>query len=232
MTDNIRYELREGVAVVTMDDGKANAISHANIEALGEALTRAEGEAGAVLLTGREGRMSAGFDMSVMTGGIDGVRELVTEGAELLLRMYMHPQPLVAACSGHALAAGALLLLASDLRIGAKGNFKIGLNEVAIGMTLPIFGVELARARLSPRHYTRAVTQSRIFDPDTAVEAGFLDSCVEPSELMTAGFAAAKKLSDLSPGAFKNTKAHERRATAEFIRSTLADDMAAIGQPG
>ncbi len=232
MSENIHYELREGVAVVTMDDGKANALSRANIDALNEALTRAETEAAGVLLTGREGRMSAGFDMSVMTGGIDGVRALVSAGAELLLRMYVHPQPVVAACSGHALAAGALLLLASDLRIGAKGKFKIGLNEVAIGMTLPIFGVELARARLSPRHYTQAVTQSRIFDPDTAVEAGFLDATVDAGELTNAAFAEAKRLSELSRGAFKNTKIHERGAQVEFIRSTLATDMAAIGQPG
>src|SRR5579862_730602 len=147
----VHYELCDGIAVITMDDGKANALSPAVIQALHTSLDRAEREAAAVLLTGRARRLSGGFDLSVMTSSVDAMRALVTAGADLLLRVYLFPRPVVVACNGHALAMGALLLLAADYRVGAAGDFKIGLNEVSIQMPLPLFGMELARARLSKR---------------------------------------------------------------------------------
>ncbi len=146
-------------------------------------LTRAEDEAGALLLTGREGKLSAGFDLSVMTSGEEAMQGLVRSGAELLVRWYASPLPTVAACTGHALAMGSLLLLASDTRIGAEGPFKLGLNEVAIGMGLPIFAVELARDRLSPRAFTAATIQGQVYDPAGALEAGYLDRLVAADEL-------------------------------------------------
>ena len=126
----VRYELRDTVAVITMDDGKANALSPAVIEMLHACLDRAEREAAAVLLTGRDRRVSGGFDLKVMTSSLENMRTLVTAGAELLLRLYLFPRPVVVACNGHALAMGALLLLVADARIGAAGDFKIGLNEI------------------------------------------------------------------------------------------------------
>ncbi len=135
MADLVQYDLREGVARLSLDDGKANAISHAMLDAVNGALDRAEKEAGAVLIAGRPGRFSAGFDLSVMRSGGAAVGELVGGGARLALRLYEFPSPVVAACTGHALAMGAILLLASDTRLGARGDFKLGLNEVAIGMT-------------------------------------------------------------------------------------------------
>ena len=113
-----------------------------------------------------------------MTSGVEAMQGLVRSGAELLVRLYASPLATVAACTGHALAMGSLLLLASDTRIGADGPFKLGLNEVAIGMGLPIFAVELARDRLSPRHFTAATVQGQVFDPAGAVEAGYLDRLV------------------------------------------------------
>jgi enoyl-CoA hydratase len=155
----VRYALHDRVAVLNIDDGKANALSPTLIAALHAGLDRAEREAGAVMLVGRPGRFSAGFDLSIMTSGLEGLRGLVKAGAELLLRTYLYPRPVVTACTGHALAAGALVLLASDLRVGARGQFKIGLNEVAIQLTLPVFGMEQARDRLAPCWFTAATTR-------------------------------------------------------------------------
>ena len=124
--DEVSYELDGSVAVIRIDDGKANAISHDLVDELHAALDRAEAEARAVVLVGREGRFSAGFHLPTMTAGTEEMQGLVTAGAELLLRLYLLPRPLVVACTGHALAAGALLLLAADVRIGAAGEFKIG----------------------------------------------------------------------------------------------------------
>jgi enoyl-CoA hydratase/carnithine racemase len=227
-TETVRYELRDGVAVVTMDDGKANAIGHDTIDALHAALARAEGDAGAVLLTGRERRLSGGFDLGVMMSSPEATRKLVTAGAELMLGIYAFPRPVVVACTGHALAAGAILLLVADQRIGATGDFKIGLNEVAIQMTLPVFAMELARARLSKRHLSAATTQGRVYGPRAALDVGFLDATTAPDALFHVSFERARQLAKLPDPAFRNTKQRERAATIQLIRETLAADMAAL----
>jgi len=231
MAETVCYELRDSVAVITMDDGKANALSPAVIAALHACLDRAEREAGAVLLTGRDRRLSGGFDLSVMTSSVENMRTLVTAGAELLLRLYLFPRPVVVACNGHALAMGALLLLVADQRVGAAGDFKIGLNEVSIQMPLPVFGVELARARLSKRHFTAAVTQARIFDPQSAIDAGYLDATAPPEQLSEVALASACQLATLPNPAFAMTKQRERAATVQLIRDTLATDMAVLTGP-
>lgn len=228
MEQRIRYDLRGEVAVITLDDGKANAIAHETIAGIHDGLDRAEREARAVLLAGRPGRLSAGFDLATMRGGPEQVRGLVEAGARMLLRLYTHPRPVVVACTGHALAAGAILLLAADVRIGARGDFKIGLNEVAIGLTLPVFAVELARERLSKRHFTAAATQARIFDPEAAVDAGFLDRVEAAEAVLEAAHAEAARLAALSE-AFGHTKDNERGRAVKFIEDTLAEDMARIG---
>jgi enoyl-CoA hydratase len=211
-----------------MDDGKVNAISHDVIETLTAAFARAEGEASAVVLAGREKRLSGGFDLSVMMKSPDSARGLVTAGAELMLRIYTFPRPVVVACTGHALAAGAILLLVSDARIGTRGDFKIGLNEVAIRMTLPLFALELARDRLSKRHFSAAVTQARIFDPAGAVDAGYLDEVAAPEQVLATALARAQALATLPDPAFRETKTRERAATVKYIRETLAGDMQAL----
>ena len=226
--EKVRYELRDNVAVITMDDGKANALSHEVIDALHASLDRAAREAQAIVLTGREKRLSGGFDLSVMTSSSEAARNLVTAGAELVLRLYTFPRPVVVACSGHALAAGAILLLVADARIGAEGEFKIGLNEVAIQLTLPIFALELARDRLSKRHFSAAVTQARIFDPITARDAGYLDAVVKPEALLETAVNQARRLAALPDPAFCNTKQRERAATVKLIRETLAADIAQL----
>jgi enoyl-CoA hydratase len=228
---SVRYAQHGQVAVLQVDDGKANALSPALIGELHDGLDRAAKEAAAVLLVGRAGRFSAGFDLGVMTGGLDGLRGLVKAGADVLLRLYLYPRPVVAACTGHALAAGALLLLAADLRIGARGPFKIGLNEVAIQLTLPAFGMELARDRLAKRWFTAATTQAHIFDPDSAREAGYLDLVVDADALFETALAHAERLAALPHPAFRDTKQRERQATVDRVRRTLDDDIASLTTP-
>ena len=219
------YELRDGVALITMDDGKANALSHAMLAELNAALDRAENEASAVVLRGRPGKFCAGFDLRTMMAGIDSARELLRVGADLYLRLYSFPLPVVAACNGHAMAGGALLLLVSDTRIGAEGDFKIGLNEVAISMTLPVLALELARDRIAKKHLTEAVVQARIYSPDGATEAGYLDSLSSVDALAGEAFEHAKALAKLPAQAYAQTKAKLRAATIRHIRTTFDDDM-------
>ncbi|MGB3810122.1 MAG: crotonase/enoyl-CoA hydratase family protein [Parvibaculum sp.] len=220
----LNYTLNDGVAVLTMDDGRANALGHDMIGALKAALTRAEGEAKAVLLLGREKRFCAGFDLEVMAAGPEHVAPLVTAGAELLMDIYTHALPIVIGCTGHALAAGGLLLLAADTRVGVEGDFKIGLPEVAIGMTMPVFGLELARDRILPNHLTAAVTQARIYNPVEAAKAGYLDQTAPAEALFETALARARELGALPQPAFRNTKRKEREATVALIRATLKSD--------
>jgi enoyl-CoA hydratase len=227
ISDAVSYELDGDVAVITFDDGKANALSHAAIEALDVALDRAAGQSKAVVIVGRPGRFSAGFDLSVMKGGIDAVRALVRAGADLTVRIYSFEQPVVIAATGHALAAGAILLMAADVRIGTEGEFKIGLNEVAIGMPVPHFAAELARDRLSRRHLTAATALATIYDPVGAVDAGYLDAVAPPDSVVdTAKQRAAALAATLSPEGFRATRKTVRGPVADAIRATLDADLA------
>ena len=230
-TTAVSYELDGSVAVIRIDDGKANAISHEVVDALHEALDRAEAEARAVVILGREGRFSAGFHLPTMTAGTTEMRGLVGAGAELLLRLYLLPRPVVVACTGHALAAGALILLVGDVRVGADGDHKIGLNEVAIGMQLPIFAVELARDRLLPTAFTAATMGAEIYDPAGAAAVGYLDRVVPAEDLLAAATAEAARLAELRTGAFAETKVRARTTTADFARSTLTEDLESIEVP-
>jgi len=226
MGEIVQFELHDGVALVRMDDGKANAFSHAMLEALGRAFDRAEKEARAIVLAGRPERFSGGFDLKVMNQGGPAVPALVLAGARFAIRVYECPLPVVIACTGHALAMGAVLLLAPDLRLGARGAYKIGLNEVAIGMTLPGFAVELARERLSPRHLVRATALAEVYTPEGAVEAGFLDRAVPAAELEAAALAEAKRWAEqLQQPAHAATKRRVRAPSADALRRSLDRDL-------
>jgi enoyl-CoA hydratase len=225
-TGPLTTTIEDGVAVLRFDDGKANVLSHAAIDAFEAALDRATEEAGAVCIVGREGRLCAGFDLAVMSGEPDGMRQLVSRGAELLMRIYMHPQPVVVAVTGHAVAAGALLALACDVRIGADVPAKIGLNETSIGMPLPQFAAELARDRLTPEALTRATLAAEIYDPAGAVEVGYLDRVVSADQVEVAAIGEANRLSAYRAGAYARTKEVLRRATVERVQAGTAGDLA------
>ncbi|HVM52195.1 MAG TPA: crotonase/enoyl-CoA hydratase family protein [Acidimicrobiales bacterium] len=228
MSDSVTYERRDAVALVTIDDGKANALSFEVLAALGAALDRAEADgAGAVLITGRPGTLSGGFDLKVMRGGdLHAIADLVTTGGELFLRLYRSPMPVVAGCTGHAVAAGALLLLGAHHRVGADGDFRIQLVETAIGMVLPDWAVELGRARLSARHVEPACIEAFPYAPAAAVDAGFLDRVVPPAEVLEAGLAEAARLAALPAGAYAGNAAKVRGPALERIGAAVAADRA------
>ena len=224
----LSYTLEGRTAVLRMDDGKANALSEQMITALLESLARAEKEASAVVLTGRPDRFCAGFDLKVMTAGPEGVKKLFLRGADLLVKMFGFPLPLIIACTGHALAGGAQLLLTGDVRFGAVGPYRIGLNETTIGMPLPVLGVEFARARLCPTELSRATLGARIYTPEEAVKAGYLDEAVPAAEVLTRALSEAAQLGALSRQAYAATKERLRGATLTHVTSTLESDMTSL----
>ncbi|MBA3462121.1 MAG: crotonase/enoyl-CoA hydratase family protein [Deltaproteobacteria bacterium] len=230
-TDVLSYTLDQKVAVIRMDDGKANALSVEMIDGLLAALTRAEEEASAVVLTGRADRFCAGFDLRVMMSGPEQAKALLGRGSELLLRLFGATLPLVIAASGHALAGGALVVLTGDTRIGAQGAFKIGLNEVAIGLPVPVLAMEFARARLTPTELTRATLMAQIYTPETAVTAGYLDSIVPADQLLDRAKEEATRLAGLARSAFKATKLRLRGGVIADIKARMVEDMRTLMNP-
>jgi enoyl-CoA hydratase len=231
MTDApVTYTLDGNVAVIRFDDGKANVFTHEVLGEIQSQLTQAEAdEARAVVIVGRPGKFSAGFDLSVMTAGPEQARDLLRAGADLALRIYTFPMPVLLAVTGHALAMGAIVLMAADVRIGADGPSKIGLPEVEIGMPLPIFAVEFARDRLSKRHFVSAVQHARVTSPAEAVEVNFLDRVVAPELVESETIAAAHDLADrLRSRAFVLTRENSRVPTARAIQAGLDADMDAF----
>jgi len=204
--------------LITMDDGKANALGFDMLAQLGAALDTAEAAGKVVVIAGRHGKFSAGFDLSVMGQGGDAMLELLRNGANLSRRLLGFPTPVVLAVSGHALAMGALLLLSADYRVGVHGTYKIGLNEVAIGMTLPYFGIALARERLARTHLGPAVALARVYDAAGALEAGYLDEAVSEEDLLPRAKHMAEQFAGLNMDAHRQTKARTR----EGLNAALA----------
>lgn len=228
---HVTFELRENIAVVGMDDGKANALGYALMDEVDAALARARGEAAAVVLTGRKGRFSAGFDLAEMMAGVDKARAMVARGADFLLRLYTLPMPLVIACTGHALAGGALLVLTGDVRLATRGPFRIGLNEVQLGLPMPVLAMELARDRLSPAHLTAATLFAEIVDPERALPAGWIDELAAEDGLLEAALAHARRLSALPRHAYAGTKTSLRERTVRYVRDTLDEDLKRLTTP-
>ena len=229
--DAVTCEIEDGVAVVRLDDGKVNVISHRVLERLHAALDEATASASSVAIIGREGKLSAGFDLTEMTAGAEHAQALVGAGGRLLMRIYGHPQPVVLGVTGHALAAGALLALACDTRIGGDGPAKIGLNETAIGMGLPQYAVELAQARIAPAHLVRAAVQAEIYDPAGAVDAGYLDRVVPAAEVEAAVVGEARRLGQLPGGAYRHTKLALHQAMIDRVLAGLDADMQTMTAP-
>ena len=200
----------EGVLLAAMDDGKANALSFEAVAALRAALAEAASTGRALVVAGREGTFCAGFDLGVINGGDStAVTALVRDGVCLFREMFEAPIPVVAASTGHALAAGALLLLAADHRVGVRTQAKIGLTEVRLGMALPDFALAMAFHRLAPVHLTAATLFARVLGPGDAVDVGYLDELSD--DPISSAVETATDLATLSPGAFRTTKELLRR---------------------
>ena len=225
MPDPVTYHLENTLAVIQMDDGKANALSRSVIDALIAALARAEQEASAVVLAGRPERFCAGFDLRVLQSSRAAATELLLAGSDLLIKLYRATIPLVIACTGHALAGGALIVLTGDYRVGAAGEFKIGLNEAAIGMPVPVLAMELARDRLLPTELAHATLQAKIYNPEQAVIAGYLDVVVPADQALARAKQEATRLGALSRNAFRATKARLRDRTIEYIVARMDGDI-------
>lgn len=224
MSTLVDYQLDNGIAIIKLNNGKVNALSPEVIQQLNAALDQATADQAVVILTGQAGILSGGYDLKVMMSGPQNALDLVAAGSTLTRRMLAHPYPIIIACPGHAVAKGAFLLLAADYRMAIEGEFKIGLNEVQIGMTMHQAGLVLARDRLAPAAFQRAVINAEMFTPQAAREAGFVDQVVAPEALLESALQVAAQLKGLNMKAHRNTKLKARATLLADLDTAIEYD--------
>jgi len=229
VTDLVNYTLNDGVATIVINNGKANALSHQVFEQLNKALDQAEQDKAVVILTGQPGIFSAGYDLKEMQKGMNEAAALVAVGSTLTRRLAAFPFPVIGACSGHAIAKGAFIMLSVDYRLGIEGSFKLGLNEVAIGMTMHHAGIEIARHRLAPAHFYRSVINAEIYSPEGAVAAGYLDEVVAPDQLLTRANELAQGFRKLNMRAHAQTKLKTKAGYLELLDLSIKKDSESLG---
>ena len=221
------------VVCISVDDGRANAFSPSLLVALSQELAEAEADAevGAAVIAGNQKAFFAGFDLDVIgSGDSKAIAEMTTAGGAFIRQAYGASLPVVAASTGHAVAAGALLLCGCDYRVGVDGPVKIGLNEVAIALTLPKWALLIASERLSKRYLQVSVANAQIFDGSGAVDAGFLDEVTTPDEVVTRAIEVAQGFADqLDAKAYAATVRNLRGGLLGEMDAAVASDRAAAG---
>ena len=207
----VKHHIDNQTAWIMMDDGEKNVISPAMITQLNHALDAAEEAGAVVVLTGSRDVFSAGFDLKVFKSGPKETLKMLMGGFKLSRRLLSFPRPVIIACNGHAIAMGSFLLLSGDHRLGATGDYKVVANEVQIGLTMPYSAIEICRQRLKQSHFDRAVLLSELYQPEAAIEAGFLDQLVPFEELNQNAALLAKQLAALDANAHRQSKARTRK---------------------
>lgn len=228
MNNLVTYNLVNKVANIVMDDGKSNAMSIAMLSELHNAFDQASQDQAIVILTGRSEIFSSGFDLNVFGQGAENILKMLTLGAELTEKILTFPMPVITACNGHALPMGAFLMLSADRRVCTEGNYKIGLNEVSIGLTVPQFAVEIARQRLTPAEFNRSVTTSYMYTPHEAVTAGFSDLVVTANELEKTANNIAGELHKLDINAYQATKLKVKSDTLKRLRHAIESELTLV----
>lgn len=203
----IEYNLQDSIAFITMDDGRMNVVNPTFVTHMNAALDRAEqDEAHAVILKGREGVFSAGFDLKEFQKGPEAAQAQVHAGFDMLIRMLNFPRPMIAACTGHGIGMGIFLLMVSDYRVGVEGKFKYSMPESRIGMDLGELLITLAKSRISPKYFTRMAVLSEDLDVADATAAGVLDEIVAVEKVYERALEVAAHLSTMPPKFTKNKR--------------------------
>ena len=208
MTEKIATLKKEGnVSIITLDDGKANVFSPEMSQQIDECLDQVATEEGCLVITGKEGMFSGGLDLKIIqSGDIEHIQEMSSKAFKLLARIFSFPRPVIAACSGHAVALGTFLLCCCDYRIGVKGEFMLGANEMRTNMVIPTPILELIKFRVSNTHKYRAVLGAEMYKLEDSISAGLIDEVVDQDLLMTTVTEKAKDLATMGHPSYSMTK--------------------------
>ena len=223
---NVRIDNSAGVCVIHLDDGKANAINDAFLSAVTEGLDRAEAEEMGVVLAGRTGFFSGGLDLKNLPNlEPDALFSVLQRFGEVMLRLFVFPRPVVSACTGHAVAGGTVTLLATDERIAVDGKFKLGLNETALGLSLPIFVTEFVRCQISPAHHHSILTCGDLFSPKEAKDIGIIHELTDSENVIERAITRAKELSNLPKQAYRDNKRSVRGQFEKLGREAYPSEL-------
>ena len=224
-TDSVQYQFKDGVATITIDDGKRNALAPEVLQGIHAALDQARRDDAILIITGREDVFSAGFDLNVMKRGGTRAIGMLGAGYSLPPRVLSHPKPVIVACNGHCLAMGVFLMLSADYVVGTRGEFRISANEVAIGMTMPRVAAAMLKHRLGPSACQRAVALAQYFDVEAAREAGFFDELVDADQLAARARQLAEDYKQLDAQAHHISKRRMRRSLVRKLRFSRPFDL-------
>ncbi len=214
----------EEISIITLDDGKANVFSEEMTQAINDCLDKVPTDSGSLIITGRPGMFSAGFDLKVIASGdVPKIKKMSLSGFKLLSRIFSFPRPVVAACSGHGIALGTFLLCCCDYRIGIKGEFLLGANEMKTNMVIPTPILELIKFRISPSHKYRSILGAEMYQLDKAIDAGLMDQVEEAETLMDAAIEKAKDLATMGHPSYTLTKALFIKDVADSIDNAIKD---------
>ena len=214
----------EEISIITLDDGKANVFSEEMTQAINDCLDKVPTDSGSLIITGRPGMFSAGFDLKVIASGdVPEIKKMSLSGFKLLSRIFSFPRPVVAACSGHGIALGTFLLCCCDYRIGIKGEFLLGANEMKTNMVIPTPILELIKFRISPSHKYRSILGAEMYQLDKAIDAGLMDQVEEAETLMDAAIEKAKDLATMGHPSYTLTKALFIKDVADSIDNAIKD---------
>lgn len=222
---NVSIDISDEFALITLDDGKKNAITTEAVQAINEALDEADDKAKAIVIAGRPGSFCAGFDVSTLMGDDpETAMNLAMGGTKIVLRLYEDSKPVVAACTGHAFTIGAFWLLACDTRIGESGIFKLGFNETAMGMNLAPWCMAIMQSRINTSFLVPAVAQAKIYNPEQAVRVGILDELTEEGGSIDAAMNEAATLAAYPASAYAHNKLSLRSEVLEVMRKDIYRD--------
>lgn len=226
MTDQLATLTSKGdVSIITLNDGKANVFSPEMSKTISSLLDEVPDDKGSLVITGRPGIFSAGFDLKIISSGdASAVSSMIKTGFTLLARVYNFPRPVIAACSGHGVALGAFLLCCADYRIGAKGQFIVQANETRNNMSIPTPILEISKTRISKTHWYRAILNAEAYPIEKAIEPGYLDEVVEAESLMTRAMEVANDLATLGHPHYKITKDLDQKDTLKRIHDAIDEN--------
>ena len=226
MTDQIATLTSDGdVSIITLNDGKANVFSPEMSKAVSSLLDKVPEDKGSLVITGRPGIFSAGFDLKIISSGdSDAVTSMVKAGFTLLARIYNFPRPVIAACSGHGVALGAFLLCCADYRIGAKGQFIVQANETRNNMSIPTPILEISKSRIAKTHWYRAILNAEAYPVENAIEPGYLDEVTDAENLMNRAMEVANDLATLGHPHYKITKDLDQKETLKRIHDAIGEN--------
>ena len=227
----IELEDRDAVTILRMVRGKGNALDIEFGTALADALDQLERSAArAIVITGQGSVFGAGVDLAaLLEGGPSYVRRFLPIMGRAFERLATFPKPVVAAVNGHAIAGGAIIMLACDARLLARGSARIGLSEIRVGVLFPAWALEIARFATPPEHFSTLICTGRSWPPEEALARGLVDELVDADTLLDRACQVAAEMGAVPTAKFTATKLAVRRPMIESaLRQAALTDAAVI----